>query len=364
MSAPIDRLRAADPAAGLGAQPDERAEADLRLLLAEARPASAPARRPERRAIGPLLVTAVVAAAVIAVTATALAIVHPRTDVGGTTPASPNTSSIQPPYIAEDCAPQKVLPFECGTYRSVYGAPSVTGDTGGPAKDPLSMSFTTAQGGLLLTVRSASCFAAVVPVRYDGKRLIRTGTLLVGEASGCTGPGTNDARHWADAFLRGPLEVDASVGGIAFDSSSAMVTFQYEGAAGIGEAQLPRTDRTCVPAHVQPFTCAVSRSTKGTGTLAFLAAAPYTLRFEHSNGELTAVLAGKCNTMSVVVEPEPGPAGLVVAIPGASTAMGCFGVAGAHDAAVSAFFRGELTLSTTGSGITFTKGGTSATFTR
>lgn len=360
MIAPIDRLRSADPAAGLGSQPDERAAADLRLLLAEPHRTAEPVRRPERRRLAPILVTGVVAVVVIAVTLAVFGAVRPRTNVAAPSPAP--SAMLEPPYLLEDCVPSDVLPFECGTYRSVYGAASVSGDTGGPAKDPLSISFTSAHGVLYLSARSGSCFAAVVPVRYDGKRLVRIGQLLVGQAAGCTGAGTNDAKHWANAFLNGPLAVDAGGGGLAFDVGTAMVTFEYQGSAAIGERQLPRTDTTCVTAHVRPFTCAGRRSIGGTGTLAFLRASPYSLRFQHINGELTASLGGGCNGMSVVLQQEPGPAGIIVAIPSGTTTAACGGPSGAHDAAISAFFRGELTATVSGDTVVFTRGSSSATF--
>ena len=143
-----------------------------------------------------------------------------------------------------------------------------------------------------------------------------------------------------------------------------MVTFEFLGAASIGDEQLPRNDSACVAAHVAPFACGAYRSTKGSGTLRFLASSPYTLRFQHINGELTAELGGGCKGMSVVIEPEPGPAGLVVAIPGGSTLPLCPGTRGAHDQAVSAFLRGELTATITDRSVTLTKGESSATFQR
>uniref|UniRef100_UPI0035CA1AF8 hypothetical protein n=1 Tax=uncultured Amnibacterium sp. TaxID=1631851 RepID=UPI0035CA1AF8 len=285
--------------------------------------------------------------------------VRPRTNVAAPTPAP--SAMLEPPYIPDDCSPAAVAPFECGTYRSVYGAPAVTGDTGGPAKDPLSISFSTIHGVLYLTARSESCFAAGVPVRYDGNRLTLAGRLLVGQAAGCTGAGTNDAKHWANAFLRGPMRIDASGGGLAFDTDTAMVTFRYQGAAGIGEQQLPRNDATCVAAHVQPFSCATYRSTGGTGTLSFLAAHPYTLRFQHINGELTAELGGDCNSLSVILQPDTHT---VFAIPAGSTLVGCVKERGDRDNAIAAFFRGDMTVSTTADTIVFSLNGSSATFSR
>jgi hypothetical protein len=363
MTDPLEHLRRADPAAGIAT--DDRAEADLRLLLAETRTDVVPLRPVmERRSAVPVLVTAIVAVLVVALSATLLLAVHSRTDAAAPTP-TPSATVIEPPYLADDCEPQRVLPFECGTYRSVYGAPSVTGDTGGPAEDPVSISFTSTQGVLLLTAVSRSCFAAVVPVRYDGRRLVRVGELLVGQSSTCTeGPGLRDAAHWADAFLRGSLRLDGTGGGLVFDVSTAMVTFEYQGVAGIGEPQLPRNDTRCVAAHVAPFACGTFRATSGTGSLAFLRSDPYRLVFTHVNGELTASFTGGCNAMSVVLEPEHGPAGLVVAIPGATTSMGCPGVEGTHDRAVSDFFDGEVTAAVSRTTVTFTKGSSSATFAR
>lgn len=360
MTGPIDRLGASDPAAGLAPQPDERAEADLRLLLAEPQRTPVAVPGPERRRLAPILVTGVVAVVVIAVTLAVFGAVRTRADVAAPSPTS--SAMLEPPYLLEDCVPSEVLPFECGTYRSVYGAASVSGDTGGPAKDPLSISFASAHGVLYLSARSASCFAAVVPVRYDGKRLVRIGQLLVGQAAGCTGAGTNDAKHWANAFLNGPLAIAGGGGGLAFDLDTAMVTFRYQGPAAIGERQLPRNDTTCVTAHVQPFTCTSLRSSGGTGDLAFLRTSRYTLRFQHINGELTASLGGGCNGMSVVLQQDPGPARIIVAIPGGMTTVACGGLRGAHDAAISAFFRGELTATVSGDTVVFTRGSSSATF--
>ena len=80
-----------------------------------------------------------------------------------------------------------------------------------------------------------------------------------------------------------------------------MVTFEYLGAAPIGEEQLPRNDSACVAAHVAPFACGAYRSTQGTRDAPrSSASSPYTLRFQHINGELTAELGGGCNGMSVV----------------------------------------------------------------
>lgn len=360
------RLRAADPASSLPPQPDTRAEADLRVLLAEPQSVSAvPHRVASSRRFGPVLVTGLVAIVVVAITAAVLGVVEPRTDQAAP-PASPTSapSTISPPYQLGGCRPAEVLPFQCGTYRSVYGADAITGNTGGPAKDHLSLSFTTQHGVLLLRAQTDSCFAGVLPVRYDGKALVGAGEPLFGEASGCSGPGTNDKKNWAYAFLTGPLVVSPG-GGLAFNTAKSLVTFDYEGSADIGEPQLPRNDATCITAHVEPFSCGDYRSSGGTGTLAFLGSSPYRLGFHHLNGELTAGLMGDCNSIGVSFQPDSSPAGLtIVAIPGGSTAMGCMGDRGTHDEKISDFFDGVLTYRITGDTITFTKGSSSATFTR
>ena len=349
MTEPIDRLRRADPAAGLGAQPDERAEADLALLLAEPRPAPARAGRPAPRRIAPILVTAVVAIAVVALTAAVLAFAHPRTDAGGTGTPTLGTAS---------CHPAAVLPFQCGTYRSTYGGAAITGDSGGPAKDRLSISFTAQEGGLLLSARTGGCFAEQVLVRYDGTRLVRIGPPVYGQ-NGCFGKGA-DTGTWAYAFLRGPLQLTGTDGPY-FGSGRSSVFFEYEGAAPIGAAQLPRNDTGCVTAHVQPFPCGNLRSTAGTGALAFLGSSPYTLGFRHLNAQLTAGLSGGCNELSFALEPD----GDSIVVAGSSaTDMLCLGPRGAHDTALSRFFGGVLTARISGTTITFAKGSSSATFQR
>lgn len=321
MTGPIDRLRAADPGAALGPQPDERAEADLRVLLAEPQPAGASAPHRERRRLAPVLVTAVVALAVIALTAAVLGFVHPRTDVGGT-----STPTLGP----SDCHPAEVLPFECGTYESTYGGKAITGDLGGPAKDRLRISFTPKDGALLLTASTIDCFAETVMVRYDGTRLIRIGTPEYSE-NDCNGPGA-DKKSWAYAFLNGPLELggDVSVDGPDFGSGASSVFFEYLGAAPIGAQQSPRNDDGCVAAHVQPFSCSDAVSAAGSGTVEFLGSNRYKLFFRHGNGQLTAVLDGACNTLSFVFEPDGNT---LVAIPAGSTLVGCFGDRAQHDAA-------------------------------
>jgi hypothetical protein len=250
-----------------------------------------------------------------------------------------------------------VLPFECGTYRSVWGAATVNGDAGGPATDPLMLSISRAGSGLVLRAVGAHCFAATVAFRLEGKRIVRTAPATYGQG-GCLGPGPN-TKDWAYAFLRGPLELDGGTGGIAFTMRHAMVTFDYEGVTPLGSRRIARNDRSCVPAHVRPFSCGTYGAVRGTGTLAFLAAHPYRLSFQHMNGELTAELMGQCNALAASVEPDGG-ALTVAGI--ASTLEGCTGPPGARDDAFVRFLTGTLRFQVDGDRVTFTKGASSAVF--
>ena len=368
----IARLRAADPAAALPQRPDERAEADLRALLAEPMPVPMPVPVPEPdeawsppvrepRRLAPVLVTVAAAVAVVLGTAAVLAGAGQRQDAAAPAPTSSASSApgLRPPYIPDDCHPAAVAPFQCGTYRSEYGAPSITGSTGGPAEDPLTISFSTVRTALLLTARSDDgCFAASIPVVHDGTRLVRAGEALFGVSERC--PGGMRTGTWGERFLRGPLAIDGGGDGLAFDVSTAMVTFEYQGAAAMGEPQLPRNDARCIPAHVTPFGCARFRSTSGTGALAFLGEHPFRLSFQHVNGQLTGSLAGGCNGTAVVFQPDDH---VIFAAPGGSTLMACSADRSARDRAVSDFFRGELTVAITDRTIVFTSGASSATFT-
>ena len=354
MTDPIARLRAADPAAG-DRRPDERAERDLRLLLTEA-PSTGPVTPapPSHRRTAPLLVTAVVAAAVIALTVAVLGIPHPQTDVGGTAPVS-----IAPTLGTGACHPAELLPFQCGTYRSTYGGKAITGDTGGPAKDPLSISFTRVGGLLTLSARTSSCLAMSVPVRYDGKRLVRLAAVTPEVGVICHGVDFGTLRgNWAYKFLNGPLDVDGADGPY-FGKGDSSVFFSYQGAAPIGEQQLPRNETTCVPAHVAPFSCSPYFSSGGSGSVAFLGTNLFRLSFLHINGQLTAVLGGRCNSLSVVLQPDGNT---LVASGGGTTTMLCTGAPGLQDAAVMRFFSGVLTYRIDGSRLTFASGSSSAVF--
>ncbi|MDH2442639.1 META domain-containing protein [Amnibacterium sp. CER49] len=257
------------------------------------------------------------------------------------------------------CHPAEILPFECGTYRSVWGAKPVVGDAGGPAKDPLTFSVDAARSGLVVHAVGAHCFTATQPVRLEGKRLVPIGRGTYGRG-GCAGEGAN-TKDWAYAFLRGPHRIDASTGGLAFDLGAAMVTFDHEGVAPLGSTPVARNDRACVPAHVRPFSCGTYRSVSGSGTLTFLAAHPYRLSFEHINGGLTAELMGRCNALGAAVEPD-GDELVVVGV--GSTLMGCTGAPGAEDAAFFRILTGALRFQVSGSRLTVTKGASSAVFRR
>jgi hypothetical protein len=279
----------------------------------------------------------------------------------GTAGSSAPTAAPRPPSaaaaIGATCHPAEILPFECGTYRSVWGAKSITGDAGGPAKDPLTLSVSHGGSGLVLHAVSAHCLTATVPFRHETTRLVPTGPATYGQG-GCFGSGPN-TRDWAYAFLRGPLVLDAGAGGLAFNERHAMVTFEYEGVTAPGSRPIVRTDRGCVPAHVVPFSCGTYRSVRGTGELAFLAAHPYRLSFEHINGELTAELMGQCNALSAPVEPDGGE--LVVVSVG-STLEACMGPPGARDTAFVNVLTGTVRFHVDGSEVTFTKGASSAVF--
>jgi heat shock protein HslJ len=101
------------------------------------------------------------------------------------------------------------------------------------------------------------------------------------------------------------------------------------------------------------------RATNGTGTLAFLKEHSYRLGFEHINGELTATLDGTCNAFSPILEIDGKR---VVAIPGASTAVGCLGPDGGWDNALSRFFDGVLTYRISGDTLTFSSRMATAVF--
>ena len=361
----LDRLRGADPAGRLPQQPDARAEDDLQLLLAEPVPAPRPARvaAPDRSRRAPLPITAVVAAAVVLVTAGVLVAVHPDHDVAA--PVSQSASSVPtvgPPYVLDGCRPSHALPFQCGTYRSVFGGSAVTGAAGGPAEDALSISFIPQQGVLLMEAVGDRCFGAGIPVRFNGTRLVRAGEALFGETSGCgsSASPTGD-RGWATAFLQGPLRVDVAGSGLVFGSGTSTVAFEYQGTAAIGERQLPRNDRTCVPAHVEPFRCGTFRSSSGTGSLAFLGTDRYRLSFQHVNGELTVSLVGRCNATSASIQFD-GPEAVV--IPRGVTTMGCPGDRQRHDDEIARFFDGIVGYRAGADSVTFRSGDTAATFMR
>jgi hypothetical protein len=273
-------------------------------------------------------------------------------------PSGSTTAGVPARASASACRPVLVLPFECGTYRSVFGVKSVTGSTGGPATDRLTLSFLPVKGRLMLEAVGDDCFNAELPVSVRGARLIRTGEIRYGGGA-CHGPGAN-THDWAYAFLNGPLQFDASGGGgLVFDSRTAMVTFEYDGVTPLGQKPIPRNEFTCVAAHIAPFSCGRYTSTSGTGALAFLRHHQYRLGFEHINGELTVTMKGTCNALSSILEVDGASA---VALPGASSSMACAGPDGGWDDTLARFFDGVLTYRIDGSELTFSSRTATAVF--
>lgn len=166
------RLRSADPACSLPPLPDARAERDLHTLQSE-QLTEAPQRAPERAAgTGPerawtaAVVTIVLVVGIVAVSAWAIGLGRPVEPAGVSSPPPP----VATPAAGLACHPADVAPFECGTYRSNYGAKTITGDAGGPAKDALTISFSGSGGTLVLRAVSPHCFDATIPVKTEPSR--------------------------------------------------------------------------------------------------------------------------------------------------------------------------------------------------
>ncbi len=310
-----------------------------------------------------------VAALVVVVLGAVVVLFSAAAEPATTAPAARAAASDANLHIVVDpppaCRPTAVFPLQCGTYRSTFGGEAVRGVGGGPRQQPLQISFTVRADGLVLLAGSG-CWTAEVPMRFvaDPDRRRRFPERIAERAgaprfdTGRCGSRSTGEAGWARSFLRSSLRTETAE---SFGSGRTAVFFEYQGSAPIGQPQIARNDRRCVPAHVAPFRCGEYRSTGGTGSVAFLAARPFRLSFHHLNGRLTAGLLGRCNALSAELQPD-GEA--VVATGGASTMMGCPGVRAADDGAVSDFFHGVLRMRQHDGVVTFSSPRGTATFAR